>query len=354
MLMQASRESVPIEVSLELTHHCNYRCEHCYIPNFQAPDRMPTARVMTLLEELADTGTLYLTLTGGEIFLRRDWYEIAQRARELGFSLRLFSNGFLIDDAIADRVQTLYCTMEISLYSVRAETFEAVTRRAGSFNKTIAGIEKVRARGIETILKMPLMTHNYDQVGEVSAYAARIGAGFMSFGKIVPRKDGDLTPLRVRVPERDLETYYGGPYSGCSQPPQTSGEVADGPLCAAGSRFASISSAGEVQACNILPGSGGSVLEKPFGEIWRESKWLNFVRNIRREDLHTCGTCSKLSYCGRCHAQAMIEDGDILGPSSWAKEHAEAVERIAARSGVAKTSVVSSVASSVASSDPDS
>ncbi len=333
MLVEASRNSIPIEVSLELTHHCNYRCEHCYIPDFQAPDRMPTARVMTLLEELADTGTFYLTLTGGEIFLRRDWYPIAQRARQLGFSLRLFSNGYRIDEAIADQIASLHCTMEISLYSVRAETFEAVTRRPGSFERTIAGIERVRSRGIETILKMPLMTHNYRQVDEVAAYAASIGAGFLSFGKIVPRKDGDLTPLGVRVPERDLETYYGGPHSGCS----IDGVVSDGPLCAAGSRFASINSAGEVQACNILPGSGGSVLEKSFGEIWRESKWLNFVRNIRARDLHTCRSCEKLSYCGRCHAQAMIEDGDILGPSTWAREHAEAVERIAARSRGAAT-----------------
>jgi len=93
MLVEAGKRTIPLEVSLELTHHCNFRCQHCYIPDFSAPDLLSTDRILRLLEELAEMGTLYLTLTGGELFLRKDWYPIAARARQLGFSLRLFSNG---------------------------------------------------------------------------------------------------------------------------------------------------------------------------------------------------------------------------------------------------------------------
>ncbi|MEM7583666.1 MAG: hypothetical protein AAF560_09830, partial [Acidobacteriota bacterium] len=58
------------------------------------------------------------------------------------------------------------------------------------------------------------------------------------------------------------------------------------------------------------------------------SPWLQRVRSIRRQDLHTCKSCAKLSYCGRCHAQAMVEDGDLYGPSSYAQERAEIFERL--------------------------
>ena len=102
----------------------------------------------------------------------------------------------------------------------------------------------------------------------------------------------------------------------------------DGPLCAAGNRYANISAAGEVRACNSLPVVAGNVREKPFREIWEQSEWLKQVRSIRRKDLDTCNTCPKINYCGRCHAQALVEDGNIMGPSSSACSYADAVDRI--------------------------
>jgi HAD superfamily hydrolase (TIGR01490 family) len=88
LLVYATKNTIPLDVCLELTHHCNFRCQHCYIPDFLAPDLLSTERVFGLLEELAEMGTLYLTLSGGEMLLRKDWYEIGRRARDLGFALR--------------------------------------------------------------------------------------------------------------------------------------------------------------------------------------------------------------------------------------------------------------------------
>lgn len=52
----AQREKIPLEVSVELTHHCNFRCIHCYIPDFHAPDQLSTDRVLKLLDELVEMG----------------------------------------------------------------------------------------------------------------------------------------------------------------------------------------------------------------------------------------------------------------------------------------------------------
>ena len=87
-------------------------------------------------------------------------------------------------------------------------------------------------------------------------------------------------------------------------------------------------------ACNVLPGSDSNIRERPFREIWENSPWLNRIRSIRVRDLHTCKSCSRLSYCGRCHAQAMTEDGDLYGPSSYAQNRAELFERMAETDGL--------------------
>ncbi len=333
LLARATRHNIPLDVSIELTHHCNFRCRHCYIPDFSAPDLLSTERLLTLLEELAGAGTLFLTLTGGELFLRRDWLTVSRRARELGFALRLFSNGALIDQAVAGEIAALPAAVEISLYSMDEATFEGITRRRGSFARTLAGIERLRERGVEVLLKTPLMTHNLHHLGAIAAYAERVGAGFHPSPTIMARKDGDLTPLGVRVPLEQLVPHFGGPHLGCHVPDDPAADdIAlarhDGPLCAAANRYCNITSAGDVMACNILPGSGGNLRERSFREIWETSPWLNQVRGIRHADLHTCKTCDRLAYCGRCHAQALVEDGDLYGPSSYAQERAEIFERV--------------------------
>lgn len=341
MFADAGRRAIPLDVSLELTHHCNFRCKHCYIPDFLAPDLLSTERVLHLLEELAEMGSMYLTLTGGELFLRRDWLEIATRARTLGFALRLFSNGALIDDAVADAIVPLHSAVEISLYAMNADIFDELTQRPGSFAKTIRGIERLRERDVPVMLKTPMTPSNADEVRAVGEYAESIGAEFRPAATIVAKKDGDLSTLDQRISvdrlRKHLHDTFSGPTTGCHAPVRLqkmgpSDPRQDGPLCAAASRYCNITSSGDVMACNVLPGSGGNLRDQSFREIWEHSPWLNEVRSIRRNDLHTCRDCDRLSYCGRCHAMALVEDGDLYGPSTFAQRQAELLEEMAGAS----------------------
>lgn len=332
LLHDADRNAIPLEISIDLTHHCNFRCQHCYIPDFSAPDLLTTERVCSLLDELAEMGTLYLTLTGGEMLLRKDWYEIASYARNLGFSLRLYSNGSTITPDIADKIKSLHAITEVSLYSMDEEIFEKITQHKGSFKKTIRGIELVREREIELLLKVPLMVFNAEGFEKVFEYGRAIGARVNADPRIIAKKDGDLSPLSLNAATEELLPYYRSGYTPCSVSGSDDPRF-DGPLCAAGNRFANITAAGDVRACNLLVPVAGNVREQSFREIWETSEWLQQVRSIRRKDIRTCNTCPKISYCGRCHAQAYIEDGDIMGPSSSACSYAEVVELIQIESG---------------------
>ena len=102
----------------------------------RADDGLSTDRLLELFEELAGFGTLFLTFTGGEVLLRRDWLLLARRARRLGFSLRLFSNGSLIDEEVVRALQDLSIGVEVSLYSTRARVFERITGCPGSLQRT--------------------------------------------------------------------------------------------------------------------------------------------------------------------------------------------------------------------------
>ncbi len=326
LVSRATEENIPLEVVLELTHHCNYRCQHCYIPDFNAPDLLTTQRVMELLDELADMGTLYLVFTGGEFLLRKDWIDIARRARQLGFSLAVLTNGALIDETIADQLAEVHAYVEISFYANDREVFEEITQKRGSFDATLRGIELVRQRGLRLELNIPIMTLNRESYQGALDFAKEIGAVGSSFAKILSKKDGDPEPITMRLPDEALpEVFANSPDLGCAV---EKGDPDDdtGPLCAAGVRYANITSSGDVLACNIMPVVAGNILTSSFREVWENAPFFKTLRRISRADLGGCSQCDKYAYCGRCPAQALIEDGDLMGPSQDACHQAKAKE----------------------------
>jgi len=329
VIREAERCAIPLTVSIELTQRCNFRCVHCYLGDLGAQGAVGSDRLASLLEELAGMGTLFLVFTGGEPLLRPDTLALASLARRLGFSLALLTNGSLVDERTADALAQLVVQVSISLYGPTAEVFEGVTRVPGSFEKVCRAVELLRARGVDVLLKVPILTVNRLVLSETLALAASLGAEAQAFHVVTPRSDGGREPLGLRVCEGDLESYYRDSGMVCrASDARRRGVAADEPLCAAASRLAHVTAAGDVQACVDIPVSDANISERSFREIWEGSQRLARVRAIRPRDLPMCGNCEKLAYCGRCHGLALVEDGDLLGRSSWACEHAATLERL--------------------------
>jgi radical SAM protein with 4Fe4S-binding SPASM domain len=325
LLARAARAHTPLEVCLELTHRCPFRCRHCYVADFTAPDLLTTPRILALLEELAEAGTLYLTLSGGEALARPGWEAIARRARELGFFLVVLTNGFLVDEAVADTLADLPAKVEVSVYSTDEAVMDRITGVAGSARRARRAVALLAARGVEVVVKTPLLTLNRDALPGIAAWADTIGVPFKAYPVIVSRRDGDPTPLALRVRGEELRQFLDGPHFDCGEA-RAAGE--DDPLCAAGRRFCTVTPAGDVVGCTILPGVAGNLRERSFREIWEESPWLARLRALSRADLHACRGCAWQPACSRCPAQALVETGDLLAPLPAACERAAMVSDI--------------------------
>ncbi len=80
MAAKALKLNIPLSVQLDLTYRCNERCIHCYLDHDDHGE-MTTAEIKDLLDQMADAGVFYLTISGGEILMRRDFFEILEHAR---------------------------------------------------------------------------------------------------------------------------------------------------------------------------------------------------------------------------------------------------------------------------------
>ncbi len=128
---------VPMSVQLDVTYRCNERCVHCYLDHDDHGE-MTTAEIKHLLDEMAEAGVFILTLSGGEIFLRKDFFEILEHARQLTFCVRLKTNAVMIREREAARIRDLGVeSIQISIYSHRPEVHDAITLVPGSLKRSL-------------------------------------------------------------------------------------------------------------------------------------------------------------------------------------------------------------------------
>jgi len=71
---KACANNIPVYAQMELTYTCNLKCIHCYTVADFFQKELSNKDVKRIIDQLAELGTLYLALTGGEIFTRKDFF----------------------------------------------------------------------------------------------------------------------------------------------------------------------------------------------------------------------------------------------------------------------------------------
>ncbi|MBP7146088.1 MAG: radical SAM protein [Acidobacteria bacterium] len=335
LLAAATRQLVPITVLWELTNRCNEDCRHCYANLTDTEGELDTAEVLRVLEQLKECGTLFLTLTGGEVFVRRDLLEIVRHARELGFALRLFTNGTLVRERHARALaEAGVVAIELSLYAMDPEVHDEVTRRPGSLARTLRGARLLREHGIHVVVKAPIMSETVDEYRRVIDFAREIGADYRFDPTLTVRYDLDDTPLGLRMRRADLLRVCVDPDMGLAvEPGSGSAPEPDQAICATARRVALISARGLVYPCSQRFPAAGDLRRQSFREIWETAPLLMRLRNITARDLDGCSSCGNFSFCGRCSLDALAENGDFWGPNGWACTQAEVRQEAFAAGG---------------------
>jgi AdoMet-dependent heme synthase len=312
---------VPISVHLDLTYRCNERCVHCYLDH-EDHGEMDTAEVKDVLDQLAAAGVFFLVFSGGEIFMRRDIFELIEYARSLMFCLKLKTNAFMIGENEADRLASLHPdSVQVSIYSHRPEVHDEITKLPRSLERSIAGIRRLRARGLKVIIANVLMRQNLGDYAGVKTLAQELGAEYTVDPTITPMMSGDRSAIQLGIGSVDLKNVFRNPElisnvsEFCAPPPAIDEDVLDEMACSAGHTFCYVSPYGDVFPCVQFPLPTGNLREQKFLEIWRHSAPMNEVRSIRARDLPVCSTCSHVGTCTRCPGLAYME-GNMRGPSS--------------------------------------
>jgi radical SAM protein with 4Fe4S-binding SPASM domain len=319
---RALKHGIPLSVHLDLTYRCNERCIHCYLDHDDHGE-MTTPEIKDLLRQMSEAGVFFLTLSGGEIFLRKDLFELVEYARSLMFSVKLKTNAVMIRKAQADRIAALGVeSVQISIYSHRDAVHDEITKLPGSLKRSIQGARLLRAAGVRVVFADVLMQNNFNDHAGVRELAESMGARFTVDPTVTPMMDGDRGVISLNINAADLQEVFRNPdlvgnvedFSAPPTGPLPEADAMETLPCSAGHTACYVSPYGDVYPCVAFPLPSGNVRTTQFMDIWRDSPQLNEVRQITMADLPTCSSCSHSGSCSRCPGLAFLE-GNMRGPS---------------------------------------
>jgi radical SAM protein with 4Fe4S-binding SPASM domain len=322
-----------------------------------SPDELSAQEAEGLIDELADWERTILVLSGGEPLLRPDIFHLMSYANEKGLVVALATNGTLIDEGMAKRIQESGVDrVSISLDGADERTHDAFRRLPGSFGAALAGAQALRAEGVPIQINVTVAKHNADQLDDMVSLAKELGAVALHLFLLVPvgcgleiaeeqtlqadayeetldwlyeteRREPDLqlratcAPHYFRVvrQRQAAQTERDGVPSGARPGhPAPSGHGHErGALhaatrgCLAGSGVCFVSHTGKVYGCGYMPIEAGDLRHTSLAEIWQSSE---FFAELREPGLleGKCGRCGYAIVCGGCRARAYGSTGDYL------------------------------------------
>jgi radical SAM protein with 4Fe4S-binding SPASM domain len=345
-----SRKPALTRLDIELTERCNNDCVHCSV-NRPAADHEAREREWgteswkKLLDEAAALGCLVVRLTGGEPLLRDDFEEIYVHARRLGLRVMIFTNATLVTSGLARLLKDMppLEAIEVSVYGMKKETYEAVTRVPGSFEAFRRGLGLLREHGVPFIVKGAVLPATRGEMDEFEAWAAGLpgASGFPSYAQLFDlrsRRDGRknelIASLRtdadefVRISRRHGEEAVTEWRDFCSRSGGGRGSRLFSCLTSGGS--AAVDPYGQLQYCLGLR-HPATVYDLASGSL-REAvtEFLPRVRDMYsagRAYLERCGRCFLKGLCEQCPAKSWAEHGTLDTPVEYfcGIAHAQAV-----------------------------
>jgi heme d1 biosynthesis radical SAM protein NirJ len=160
-----------------LIRRCNLTCKHCYSisGDVDFPGELSTPEVFRVMDDLKAFRVPVLILSGGEPLMRRDIFEISERAKAMKFYVGLSSNGTLVDAPLADRIRDVgYDYVGISLDGIGG-THDRFRRKVGAYDEALNGLRLLRDRGIKVGVRFTMTEDNATELPRMLDLVEREG-----------------------------------------------------------------------------------------------------------------------------------------------------------------------------------
>ena len=316
-------------IQWHLTERCNLRCRHCYQEGAKV-EELSGEKIFGIIDEIAEMLQVWrenyglefqpsFNVTGGEPFLRPDFFDILEHMGAIGFEIYVLSNGTVVTGERARRLADLKVNgVQVSLEGPQA--IHDFIRGPGSFAASLRGIRTLMDAGVKVSLNATLSRLNAGYFRDLVELARALGVPRLGFSRLVPSGQGrdllDQMLTTVQVQElyeevlslkiNGLKITTGDPVAaqmGVAAPVENEAEPFPCGGCSAGVAGLTILADGVVVPCRRLHLPLGKAGQDSLREIWAASPVLEALRDKSRY-AGKCGKCARWADCRGCRAIA--------------------------------------------------
>ena len=272
--------SPPFTVLLSPTMKCNLRCKGCYSGKYTRYEGLSYELLDRIVGEARDLGSMFTVLSGGEPLTRKDdLFRLVEKYNDMYFMF--YTNGTLIDDAVADRLAELGNAGAV----MSLEGFEERTdarRGEGVFKKVMAAMDRLKDRGVAFGTSLTVTRHNIEEITSDEFFEHLLNKGIMVcwlFLFLPVGKDPDVSLMPT--PEQREQLRQRGSQLRDKYPIFIADFWNDAPHvggCIAGGRnYIHINANGDVEPCVFTHFAVDKIHDKSLLEVLQS----DFFRSIR-------------------------------------------------------------------------
>jgi len=313
---------MPSIAQWDVNDECNLDCKHCRVSekNKKEP-ALSLKQSKELLAQLYYCGISKLNLSGGEPFIRKDFFDILEYANKFE-DIVITTNCTLLDEAKCQKLaQFANVRLSISLDGME-EIHDEFRGKQGTFKKVVETLPFLNKYKIKFSIRYTISKDTIKDAKKVLKLAAENGAQDFNTRRVILTgnasekllitneqykniikeliqesknlkinfRTGDptLIPIFPEVFGIDLkkaEQYYAG--------------------CEAGDEIIYIDYKGNVGACSYIPIFADNIKDKPLDEILKSNQLLISLKQYKDNLKGKCQECAYKTICGGCRATAL-------------------------------------------------
>ena len=320
---------MPTIAQWDVNNECNLNCKHCrVIEKTKKEPALSLKQAKELLSQLYYCGITKLNLSGGEPFLRKDFFDILDYAEKFE-DIVITTNCTLLDETKCQKLAT-YSNIRLSISIDGLESIHDEFRgKQGTFKKIMETLPILRQNNIKFSIRYTISKETIKDAKEVLKLAAENGAEDFNTRRVILSgnankellvsneeykniikeliqeskkfkinfRTGDPTLIPI-FPEvfgidiKEANQYYAG--------------------CQAGDEIIYIDYKGNVGACSYIPIFADNIKDKPLDEILQTNKLFITLQQYKENLKGKCKQCIYNSICGGCRATAYALKNSLL------------------------------------------
>ncbi len=314
--------SAPVNVTWEITRHCNLHCTHCLSRDQLklCDDELSYDECLRLIDDLIEAGVFQINIGGGEPFMRSDIWDILDYCHEREMVTCVSTNGSKIDQKAAERLANMkFMYMQLSLDGATEETNDAI-RGKWTYQMAIKAIQNLYHAGFKNLSINTVVTaKNFRELPDLYVLAKKYnaktrlsrfrpsGGGAEMWDEYALSKEQTEELAELLSAHRDIVT--GDSFFSITKADRQNLGLN---MCGACKMTCSIAPNGKMFPCAFMQYDeflAGNVREENFKSIWDNSPIMKMFRDLNPS---SCHDCPRFDHChGGCPAIAWFIKKDI-------------------------------------------